>query len=82
MTTLVETSTHTIKDNLIQRYPLPIFFLLAFGLTWIFMITDALGSHEVLPLPLMLVMGYMPTLAAVIVTGQLKAKYVVSGIFD
>jgi hypothetical protein len=30
----------------------------------------------------MLVMGYMPTLAAVIVTGQLKAKYVVSGIFD
>ncbi len=78
MTTFVETSNRTLKANFVQRYPLPAFFLLAFGLTWIFMIADALGSHEVLPfrlpLPLMIVMGYMPTLAAVIVTGRTKGK--------
>lgn len=78
MTTFVETSNRTVKISFIQRYPLLSFFLLAFGLTWIFMIADALGSHEVLPfrlpLPLMIVMGYMPTLAAVIVTGMTKGK--------
>jgi membrane protease YdiL (CAAX protease family) len=78
MTTFVETSNRTLKANFVQRYPLPAFFLLAFGLTWIFMIADALGSHEILPfrlpLPLMIVMGYMPTLAAVIVTGITKGK--------
>jgi len=58
--------------NLAQKYTLTVFFALAIGLTWVFMITDALGSHGILPfrlpLPLMVVMGYMPTLAAVLVT--------------
>ena len=66
------------KVSFIQRYPLVSFFVLAIGLTWIFMIADALGSHGILPfrlpLLLMLVMGYMPTLAAVIVAGQTKGK--------
>ena len=39
---------------------------------------DALGSHNILPfrlpLPLMIVMGYMPTLAAVIVTNATKGR--------
>jgi membrane protease YdiL (CAAX protease family) len=58
--------------TLAQKHTLTIFFILAIGLTWIFMISDALGSHGILPfrLPMsfMVVMGYMPTLAAVLVT--------------
>ena len=57
----------------IRLHDLTIFFFLVFALTWPFMIADALGSHALLPfrlpLPLLLVMSYMPTLAAVIVTG-------------
>jgi membrane protease YdiL (CAAX protease family) len=78
MTTFVETSNRTVKVSFIQRYPLLTFFLLAFGLSWIFMITDALGSRAILPfrlpIPLLIVMGYMPTLAAVIVTWQIKGR--------
>jgi membrane protease YdiL (CAAX protease family) len=84
MTTLTSTTVHR-KESLIQKYPLVSFFLLAIGLTWIFMIIDALGSHGILPfrlsLPLMVVMGYMPTLAAVIVTGQTQGKAGVRALF-
>jgi uncharacterized protein len=49
------------------------------------MITDALGSHHILPfrlsIPLMIVMGYMPTLAAVIVTGQTQGKEGIRALF-
>jgi membrane protease YdiL (CAAX protease family) len=73
------------KETLIRKYPLISFFVLAIGLTWIFMITDALGSHGILPfrlpLPLMLVMGYMPTLGAVIVAGQTKGREGVRALF-
>jgi uncharacterized protein len=66
------------KEAFVQKYPLVSFFLLAIGLTWVFMITDALGSHDILPfrlpLPLMIVMGYMPTLAAVIVAGKTQGR--------
>jgi CAAX protease family protein len=85
MTTLAETSNRTLKANLIQRYPLFTFFLLAFGLTWIFMIVDALGSHGILPfrlpIPVLIVMGYMPTLAAAIVTRQTKGREGVRALF-
>jgi len=74
-----------VKESFVQKYPLTAFFLLAFGLTWIFMITDALGSHNILPfrlpIPLMIVMGYMPTLAAVIVAGKTKGKEGVRALF-
>jgi membrane protease YdiL (CAAX protease family) len=83
-TTSTNTSIQT-KESLIQKYPLVSFFLLAIGLTWIFMITDALGSRDIipfrLPLPLMVVMGYMPTLAAVIVTGVTHGKEGVRALF-
>jgi membrane protease YdiL (CAAX protease family) len=73
------------KESLIQKYPLASFFVLAIGLTWIFMIADALGSHGILPfrlpLPLMVVMGYMPTLAAVIVTAKTKGRDGVRALF-
>ena len=60
------------------RYPVAVFFLLAIGLTWILMIVDALGSQGILPfrlpLPLMIVMGYMPTLATVMVVGKTQGR--------
>lgn len=66
------------KESFIQKHPLVSFFLLAIGLTWVFMITDALGSRGILPfrlpLPLMIVMGYMPTLAAVSVAGKTQGR--------
>lgn len=85
VTTAAESSAHAKEASLVQRYPLPVFFALAIGLTWIFMITDALGSHGILPfrlpLPLMVVMGYMPTLAAVIVVGLTRGREGVRALF-
>lgn len=73
------------KVSFTQKYPLISFFLLAIGLTWVFMIPDALGSHGILPfrlsLPLMVVMGYMPTLAAVIVTGITEGREGIRALF-
>ena len=73
------------KESFIQKYPLVSFFVLAIGLTWIFMVTDGLGSHGILPfrlpLPLMLVMGYMPTLGAVIVTRATQGREGVKALF-
>ena len=85
MTTLIETSNQA-KTTFVQKYPLAAFFLLVFGLTWSFMIVDALGSQGLLPfrlpIPLLIVMGYMPTLAAVIVTGLTKGKAGVRALFS
>jgi membrane protease YdiL (CAAX protease family) len=74
-----------VRESIIRKYPLPVFFMLAIGLTWIFMIADALGSQGILPfrlpLPLMIIMGYMPTLAAVIVVGKTQGKIGVRALF-
>jgi uncharacterized protein len=74
-----------VKESMVRKYPLTIFFILAIGLTWIFMIVDALGSQGTLPfrlpLPLMIVMGYMPTLAAVIVVGKTQGRAGVRALF-
>ena len=59
--------------SFVQRHALPVFFVLVFTLTWPLQIVDALGSHGVfsfrvsLLLQLLLV-AYMPTVAALIVT--------------
>lgn len=55
----------------IARRPLPVFFVLAFALTWPYMIVDALGS---LPFVLWIPMGYGPTFAALIVTAATEGK--------
>jgi CAAX protease family protein len=85
MTTFIETSNPP-ESTFIQKYPLAAFFLLVFGLTWSFMIVDALGSRGLLPfrlpIPLLIVMGYMPTLAAMIVTGLTKGKAGVRALFS
>ncbi len=81
MATLVTTapsSPTTGLKGLIIRYPLVAFFVLAFGLTWPYLIADALGSWGLLPFRLPLVlwipMGYGPTFAALIVTGATSGK--------
>jgi uncharacterized protein len=77
MSVITSSSVQT-KEAFVRKHPLTAFFLLAIGLTWIFMITDALGSHGLLPfrlpLPLLVLMGYMPTFAAVIVARRTKGK--------
>lgn len=78
MTTSTLASDKPGSSSLVNKCPLTIFFLLVFGFTWPFMIVDALGSHGILPfrLPdlLLLVMSYMPTLAAVIVTETMNGR--------
>ena len=74
-----------VNESFVQKRPLIAFFLLVFGLTWPFMIVDALGSHAILPfrlsIPWMIVMGYMPTLAAVIVTGLTQGRGGIRALF-
>src|SRR5690349_8812442 len=61
----------------IIRHSLSVFFGLAFGISWLFLVADALGSRGLIPfrltlsgpgLLLALLMSYGPTLAALIVT--------------
>lgn len=75
----------SINRNIIQRNPLISFFLLVFALTWPFLIVDALGSRGVfsfrLSIPLLIITGYMPTLAALIVTGMTKGRAGIQALF-
>ncbi len=67
-----------------KRYPLLLFFVLAFAFSWPIMMIDALGSQGVfdfrVPLPLLVVMGYGPTLAALLVTGFTNGKSGIRGL--
>jgi uncharacterized protein len=85
MTTSVLTSDKPKTISLVEKYSLLIFFLLVLGLTWPFMIWDVLASHNVLPfrlpIPIILLQSYMPTLAAVIVAGLLQGKTGIRALF-
>lgn len=85
MTTSVRSTDQTYSGSLIKKYQIPIVFLLVLGLTWPFMIWDALASQEILPfrlpLPVMLMQSYMPTLAAVIVTGLISGRTGIRALF-
>lgn len=81
MATTLTTRPSTVASplsRLIHHYPLTAFFILAYALSWPYMIVDALGSHGVLafrlPMLLWIPMGYGPTFAALIVTGALAGK--------
>ncbi len=56
-----------------KRYPLFLFLVLTFGFSWPIMIADALGSRGLLPfrmpIVLLILMGYGPSFAALLVTG-------------
>lgn len=85
MTTSVLSTDKTHSGSMIEKYQIPIVFLLVLGLTWPFMIWDALASRDILPfrlpLPVMLMQSYMPTLAAVIVTGLLSGRTGIRALF-
>lgn len=83
MTAIANTSIQTTRATFVQKYPLMTFFLLALGSTWPLLIADALGSWGLIPfrLPLSgpgilltILMGYCPTIAALIVTGMTRGK--------
>lgn len=84
-TSVLTNNSNTAFVSFVEKYQIPILFLLVLGLTWPFMIVDVLGSHGVLqfrvPVVLWLVMGYMPTLAAVIVTRLTQGKEGVRALF-
>ena len=57
--------------NVVRNHPLISFFTLAFVLAWSILIPMVLSSYGLVPevpLPLMLAMGYAPTLAAILVS--------------
>lgn len=81
--TPVSTARPGAQPNVIARRPLASFFVLAFGLTWSFLIADFLGSWGVIPfrltlsgpgLALTLLMAYAPTLAALVVAGATEGR--------
>lgn len=73
MTTSALTTTKIGSRSLVEKYQIPIAFFLILALTCPFMIWDALAAHDILPfrlpVPVMLMQAYMPTVAVVIVTG-------------
>lgn len=73
MTTSVLTTSKTNSSSFIEKYQIPILFLLVLGLTWPFMIVEVLASRDMLPfqipVALLIVQAFMPGVAAVIVAG-------------
>jgi membrane protease YdiL (CAAX protease family) len=59
----------------VQQHPLLAYMVLAFGIAWLIMVPMALGSWGLIPFsastPLLLFMGYGPTIAAVAVTAAI-----------
>src|SRR3954447_14604934 len=62
----------------VRRHPLGSFFVLVFALTWLIQIPWVAGERGWLPfqvpLPLVLLQGWMPGLAAILVTGALRGR--------
>jgi uncharacterized protein len=58
-----------------RNHPLIGFFALAFGIAWVILVPSVLASYGLISLPastvLLLIMGYGPTIAAVLVSGAL-----------
>lgn len=76
--TSVSTACPGAQPNLFARRPLVTFFVLAFGMSWLLLLLDFLGAQGVITfrltlsgpgLALTLLMGYAPTLAALVVAG-------------
>lgn len=90
MAASTSTTQRTNSQSLVEKFPLLTFFVLACGLTWPFLIADALGSWDVIPfrlptsgpgLLISLVMAYCPTFAALIVTGLLEGRAGIGRLF-
>ncbi len=71
----------------IRRHPLVAFFALAFGLAWAILVPMTLASHGLVPfpagneaLPLLIFMGYGPTIAAVLVSAAVSGRAGISAL--
>ncbi len=78
MTTSILTTGKNNWSSQVEKYQILIGFVLILSLTCPFMIWDALAAHDILPfrlpIPVMLMQAYMPTVAVVIVTGLTTGK--------
>lgn len=78
MSTSVLTANKTSSNSLAKQYPILAFVFLAYTLTWPFLILEVLASYQIisfeLPMPLMILQGFMPGLAAIIVTGLISGR--------
>ncbi len=78
MTTSVLTTNKATSNSLVSKYPILIFVLFVYALTWPFFIFEVLASYDMLsfelPMPIMILQAFMPGLAAVIVTGMISGK--------
>jgi uncharacterized protein len=76
------TSTLVANKNsfkiIVEKYQVTILVLLVYGLTWPFVILEVLASRGMLPFTLpgifLILQGFMPGLAAVIVTGLIHGR--------
>jgi membrane protease YdiL (CAAX protease family) len=78
MSTSVLTTTKINSSWLVAKYPILTFIFLVYALTWPFFIFEVMASYEMLPfelpMPIMILQGFMPGLAAIIVTGLISGK--------
>jgi len=70
---------------MVEKYQVSVLILLVYGLTWPFMILEVLASRGMLPFTLpgifLILQGFMPGLAAVIVTGLVHGRPGVRALF-
>src|SRR5919202_1473649 len=69
------------QPTAVRRHPLIAFFALAFGLSWAVLVPMTLASHGLVAfpsgndaLPLLIFMGYGPTIAAILVSGAIGGR--------
>jgi membrane protease YdiL (CAAX protease family) len=85
MTTSVLTAEKTSFKSLVEKHQVAVLVLLVYGLTWPFMTLEVLASRDILsftaPAAFMIMQGFMPGLAAVIVTGLVRGKPGIRALF-
>ncbi len=85
MTTSVLTAEKNSFKTLAEKHQVTILVLLVYGLTWPLMILEVLASRGMLsftpPVAFLILQGFMPGLAAVIVTGLVRGRQGISALF-
>jgi uncharacterized protein len=85
MTTSVLATDKSNFKYLVEKHQLTVLILLVYGLTWPFQILEVLASRDILsftpPTTLMILQGFMPGLAAVIVTGMVRGRPGIRALF-
>jgi hypothetical protein len=70
--------------GLVRNHSLIAFFVLAFAIAWAILIPNVLASYGLITIPapvvFLLVMGYGPTIAAVVVSGALGGRTEAGGL--